>query len=584
MDNSMAANKSNNQTKKRFRFNLTAKLLCFIICSTIVMCIIEAKAVLPKFSELETEAVSNNMLNLAISYGRLIDTALEQNNSEALSAEKYADLLSSVTISGFPSGYAYLVSADGTMLYHKTASKIGKPVENSVVQKLVIQISDIRDTSDKAHAIPQPEVIKYLFKGVNKYAAYHVSEIDHSILVVTLDESDIEDNLSTATSSFYLTTTLVIIIITIIGFIITYFITKPYKQLVAVSKKLSRLEMTSSPIAERLESRNDECGDIAKAIMSIRSEVVGIIYQLSELSNTLLQNATQLHILSTGITAESGENYTTTEALSSDMQVTFSKTDSIDSNISNIQNKTREIESKVKKGGILSEQIINRASKIMRKSASSVTRTREVFEDIQKKSNAALEKSKCVDRINELTDAIRVISSQTSMLALNASIEAARAGEQGRGFAVVADEIGILASQSTSTVNDIESMIKQISDAFGSMTDCISFIVGYMDEHIIGDFTEFASVGETYATDASSFEQSINDISRLVATLNRSIDDIAVAIDGINKTIGEAAIGISEISDKTNEVVVSANRSKEMLEENKSDAMKLREIVKRFKY
>ena len=584
MDDSMATNKSNIPAKKKFRFNLGIKILCFIIASTLVMCFAEAKTVLPQFTELETDAISNNMLNLAISYGQLVDMALEQNNREPLSEEKYADLLSGITISGFPSGYAYLVSSDGTMLYHKTANKIGKPVENSVVQKLVTQISDIRDTADKAHSIPQPEVIKYLFKGANKFAAYHVSAIDHSILVVTLDESDILDNIASVKKTYYMITVMVILLILVLGSIATYFLTRPYKQLVNVSKKISRLEMTSDPLAEKLENRTDECGDVARAIKSIRTEVVGIIYRLSELSNTLLQNANNIHILSTSITAESGENSTTTEALSSDMQLTFAKTDSIDSNINNIQNKTREIESQAKQGSLLSEQIISRASKVKKKSATSVSKTKDVFNDIQKKTAVALEKSKCVDQINELTDAIRVISSQTSMLALNASIEAARAGEQGRGFAVVADEIGILASQSTSTVNGIESMVKQVSDAFGSMTECLNYMVSYMEENIIKDFAEFAEVGETYANDAATFEKNITDINRLVSALNRSIDDIAVSIDGINKTIGEAAIGISEISDKTNEVVVSANRSKEMLEENKSDAMKLREIVKRFKY
>ena len=53
--------------------------------------------------------------------------------------------------------------------------------------------------------------------------------------------------------------------------------------------------------------------------------------------------------------------------------------------------------------------------------------------------NKAIEDSKSVDQVNNLTNDILNISSQTNLLALNASIEAARAGEAGKGFAVVAE-------------------------------------------------------------------------------------------------------------------------------------------------
>lgn len=66
-------------------------------------------------------------------------------------------------------------------------------------------------------------------------------------------------------------------------------------------------------------------------------------------------------------------------------------------------------------------------------------------------------------RINNFIEIIQKIADQTNLLALNASIEAARAGEQGRGFAVVADEVRNLAKQSADASNQIENVVRDIT-------------------------------------------------------------------------------------------------------------------------
>jgi methyl-accepting chemotaxis protein len=73
--------------------------------------------------------------------------------------------------------------------------------------------------------------------------------------------------------------------------------------------------------------------------------------------------------------------------------------------------------------------------------------------------------SEQTQHIGEIIATVSDISSQSNMLALNASVEAARAGEHGKGFAVVAVEVRHLAEQSKQATLQIRSILQEIQKA-----------------------------------------------------------------------------------------------------------------------
>lgn len=73
-----------------------------------------------------------------------------------------------------------------------------------------------------------------------------------------------------------------------------------------------------------------------------------------------------------------------------------------------------------------------------------------------------------IDELSEMVEAIKLVTQQTNLLAINAAIEAAHAGDVGRGFATVAQEVRALSRRSSETGVSIAAKIETIRNAIVS--------------------------------------------------------------------------------------------------------------------
>lgn len=145
-------------------------------------------------------------------------------------------------------------------------------------------------------------------------------------------------------------------------------------------------------------------------------------------------------------------------------------------------------------------------------------------------------------KISGILSTIDEISSQTRLLALNASIEAARAGEHGRGFSVVAESIGKLAIDSSAATADIEKIIAELCRDISDTVANIEAIRAGVD----GQTQAVDKVQATFADFRMLAEKTRESV--------RSMEDLIVEMHQCDRSVVNAVERIRNISANTAEL------------------------------
>lgn len=473
----------------------------------------------------------------------------------------------------YQSGYAFLTDASAAVMYHKNAD------EGTVITDLD---SSLKKGADfLAEDGNQGKTLEYTYKNVDKKLAFY--NLDNGMkLVLTAPVSEIYSEAYGLAKMIILAMIVAFILSAVIGIVMGTGLTKPIRQLTSVIEQTAALDFRPTEAGAKLRKQKDEIGDMATKIHDMRKKLRAMMENLQQTQQVLETNTGNLNQLMKQNSAYAEDNSAATQELAAGMEETSANAAHIVENVGVMRESSDNIQRLAEDGEKNSGQIQERAGEMERISTESRHKTDQMYAVMKQKTDAAVEQAKSVQKINALTDNIKQISSQTNLLALNANIEAARAGEAGRGFAVVASEIGDLATQTLDTVSTIDEIVGEVNSSVSNMTECLTTIMEFLEQTVLGDYEHFAQVGEQYHADADTFQQIMQQTKEAVDALEQHIGEISSTVSEINSMVEQSTDGISGIAEKSGSTQNLVTEGYDKLQECTQSVNVIRDFVAQF--
>lgn len=548
---------------KSFRGKLDLLVLLAIVVSVVLILV----ATVPAAQSRLQGTVKNYMLDMAKAYGASLDEEITYNGEDKiLNAETLGDMVGSAKVTGIESSYAYVVTKDGTMMYHPTEEKIGKPVENEVVKGLVAQIQDGK--------VPAAAVTDYLFNGEIKYASYYVSKTDGTpfILVISADENEVVAPVKSILTRAILFGLLIAIAIMVIEALLIRKSLRPVVMLEEIINRMSQLDVRQNETLDRLAKRSDEFGVMSKAIQGLQQQLDHTVVTIKGQSEKIFSSSDTMMKSATNMSETTSQ---VDQAVSDIAQGATSQADSTQKATDTVVRIGEMIEAAtaaVAQLDTVSKQMTeaqNTASGILNDLDEINKQTTDAVDEIARQTDQTNESAA---KIQEVTSLISSIAEETNLLSLNASIEAARAGEAGRGFAVVAEEIGKLAEQSNQSAKQIEDIIAQlVADSSRSVRtmETVREITSRQSEDIGKTNEAFGKITEGIAASnecVSNISNQMRDMDLARAEVIDTVESLSAIAEENAASTQESSASVTQINEIAGDIRESSGNLRDIAE------------------
>ncbi len=335
-------------------------------------------------------------------------------------------------------------------------------------------------------------------------------------------------------------------------------------------------------ISDKLLSRSDEVGKIARAVYSVvenfSQTIAGIFKSMKDMNECTSQFSNNFESITQSIENVNIAVTDIAEGATKQAADTHNVSDSI-GDMNKAINAASESVSDLSSSADIMKRNNEMVDMTLRELLDISVRASQAVDEIQEQTNRTNES---VQDIRSATDIIAGIASQTNLLSLNASIEAARAGDMGRGFAVVAEEIRGLADQSKESTDKIRGIVENLIQNSNYSVEIMGGVVGEIrqqNEKLGVTQNAFNSLNKEVLRVVQAIEvisqqldnienykngvmESINGLSEASQNNAASTEETAATMDQLADIVAECKAATAELVNISNDLTESAKRFK----------------------